>query len=79
LLRDHLNRSAKSRRKPAEAAEALDRRALLSLRTTVILAVATAGGLMTAQWSSPEFGFGAWLTLVIGLDSIIDPGEAPRP
>jgi hypothetical protein len=51
-----------------------DRPALLSLRTTVILAVATAGGLMTAQWSSPEFGFGAWLTLVIGLDSIIDRG-----
>jgi hypothetical protein len=72
LLRGYLNRSVRSRRKPAEAAEVPDRPALLSLRTTVILAVATAGGLMTSQWSSPEFGFGAWLTLVIGLDSIID-------
>lgn len=74
MLRDHLNRSARTRRKPAKAPEASDRHALLSLRTTVILAVATAGGLMTAQWSSPEFGFCAWLTLVIGLDSIIDRG-----
>ena len=69
MLRDHLNRSAKNRREPAEVP---DRRALLSLRTTVILAVATGGGLVTAQWSSPEFGFGAWLTLVVGLDTIID-------
>jgi hypothetical protein len=29
---------------------------------------------MTAQWSSLGFGFGAWLALVLGLDSIIDRG-----
>jgi hypothetical protein len=71
LLRDHLNRSAKNRRGPPEPS---NRPALLSLRTTVILALAAAGGLMTAHWSAPEFGFGAWLTLIIGLDNIIDRG-----
>ena len=39
-----------------------------------IVGAATAGGLMTAQWSSLGFGFGAWLALVLGLDSIIDRG-----
>ena len=71
LLRDHLNRSTKARRDTAEAGSPL-RPALLSLRTAVILAIATAGGLATAHWSAPAFGLGAWLTLVIGLDSIID-------
>jgi hypothetical protein len=70
LLRDHLNRSAKARREP----EAPSRPALLSLRTAVILAIATAGGLATAHWSAPALGLGAWLTLVIGLDNIIDRG-----
>jgi hypothetical protein len=65
LLRDHLNRSTKARSKTAEAASPL-RPALLSLRTAVILAIAT------AHWSAPASGLGAWLTLVIGLDSVID-------
>jgi len=45
------------------------------IRTAVILAIATAGGLLMAQWSTPAMGLGAWLTLVIGLDSIIDRGS----
>jgi hypothetical protein len=69
LLRAYFNRSAKSRR---ESDEPPPRHALLSLRATVILAIATGGGLLSAQWAGPGFGLGAWLTLVIGLDSIID-------
>ena len=45
---------------------------LLSLRSAVILAIATAAGLVTGQWSEPHFGVGAWVALVIGLDQVID-------
>ena len=72
MLRDNLNRSAKGRRGGPATQE---RPALLSLRTAVILAIATAGGLLMAHWSTPVMGLGAWLTLVIGLDSIIDRGS----
>jgi hypothetical protein len=48
-------------------------RGLLSLRSAVIFAIATADGLATGHWSEPAAGFGAWVAVVIGLDAIIDP------
>jgi hypothetical protein len=71
MLRFYLSRAAK--RESAAQEPPLARRGLLSLRTTVIFAVATAGSLAVGHWSQPEFGFGAWIGLVIGLDQIIDP------
>jgi hypothetical protein len=47
------------------------RHGLLSVRSAVIFAIATAGGLI-AGWSQPGLGLGAWLALVVGLDAIID-------
>ena len=47
-------------------------RGILSLRSAVIFVIATAAGLITGHWSEPQFGVGAWVALVIGLDGIID-------
>jgi hypothetical protein len=71
VLRRYLTASrAKS---PTEVEDPVQpRRGLLSLRSTVILAIATAAGLVTGHWSEPQFGVGAWVALVIGLDGIID-------
>jgi hypothetical protein len=44
---------------------------LLSVRSAVIFAVATVGGLL-AGGSEPGLGLGTWLALVVGLDAIID-------
>jgi hypothetical protein len=44
---------------------------LLSVRSAVIFAIATAGGLL-ADGSQPGLGLGTWLALIIGLDAIID-------
>jgi hypothetical protein len=70
-LRRYLTRRTKS----TTQVEAPDRphRGLLSLRSAVIFAIATAAGLAAGQWSEPAFGFGAWVAAVIGLDAIIDP------
>jgi hypothetical protein len=71
MSRFHSSRAAKSEsdaQKPPPA-----RRGLLSVRSAVIFAVATAGSLVVGHWSQPALGFGAWIGLVIGLDQIIDP------
>ena len=72
MLRDHLTRRA-SRARHSESSPAAPRHGLLSLRSAVIFAIATATGLAAGQWSEPAFGLGAWVALVIGLDAIIDP------
>jgi hypothetical protein len=70
VFRDHLSRRASHRTHPEECAIA-PRHSLLSVRSAVILAIATAGALL-AGWSQPGLGLGAWLALVVGLDAIID-------
>lgn len=74
MLRDYLTRRAnraKYRKKEHPEGVPPSRSGLLSVRSAVIFAIATAGGMITG-WSRPEFGLGAWLVLVIGLDAIID-------
>jgi hypothetical protein len=70
VLRDYLARRASHATHLEESATA-PRHGLLSVRSAVIFAIATAGGLI-AGWSQPGLGLGAWLALVIGLDTIID-------
>jgi len=70
VLRDYLTHRASHTRHLEESPTA-PRHGLLSVRSAVIFAIATAGGLITG-WSQPAFGLGAWLVLVIGLDTIID-------
>jgi hypothetical protein len=70
VLRDYLSRWVSHRAHPAERPIAL-RHGLLSVRSAVIFAIATAGGLL-AGGSQPGLGLGAWLALVLGLDGIID-------
>jgi acid phosphatase family membrane protein YuiD len=70
MLRDHPSRRASHRTHPKERPTA-PRHGLLSVRSAVIFAIATAGGLL-AGWSQPGLGLGAWLALVVGLDAIID-------
>jgi hypothetical protein len=70
VLRDHLARHA-SHAKDLEGSPTAPRHGLLSVRSAMIFAIATVGGLL-AGWSQPGFGLGAWLVLVIGLDAIID-------
>ncbi len=74
MFRDYLARHA-SRAKHLERSPTALRHGLLSVRSAVIFAIATAGGLITG-WSQPAFGLGAWLALVIALDAIIDRGQA---
>ena len=70
MLRDYLTRRA-SHATNLEESPTSPRHGLLSVRSAVIFALATAGGLV-AGWSQPGFGLGAWLALVVGLDAIID-------
>jgi hypothetical protein len=72
VLRDYLTRRA-SRATHHEGSPTAPRHGLLSLRSAVIFAIATATGLAAGRWSEPAFGLGAWVALVIGLDTIIDP------
>lgn len=51
------------------------RHGLLSVRSAVIFAIATAGGLITG-WSQPGLGLGAWVALVVGLDVMIDRDQS---
>jgi hypothetical protein len=71
VLRDYLTRRAGRPRHLEESPTAL-RQGLLSLRSAVIFAIATATGLTAGHWSEPTCGLGAWVALVIGLDAIID-------
>ena len=70
MLQHYLTRRIRSTTQVEEAPR--PRAGLLSLRSAVIFALATAGGLLTGIWSEPTFGLGAWIALVIGLDTIID-------
>jgi acid phosphatase family membrane protein YuiD len=70
VLRDYLNPRT-SHAGHVQESPASPRHGLLSLRSAVIFAIATAGGLI-AGWSQPGLGLGAWLALVVGLDAIID-------
>lgn len=72
MLRDYLTRRA-SRARHLERSPTAPRHGLLSLRSAVIFAIATATGLAAGHWSEPALGLGAWVALVIGLDAIIDP------
>ena len=72
MLRDYLTRRA-SRATHLEGSPSASRHGLLSLRSAVIFAIATATGLAAGHWSEPAFGLGTWVALVIGLDAIIDP------
>jgi hypothetical protein len=74
VLRDHLSRRASHRTHPEER-PTVPRHGLLSVRSAVIFAIATAGGLL-AGWSQPGLGLGAWLALVVGLDAIIDHDQS---
>jgi acid phosphatase family membrane protein YuiD len=74
VLRDYLTRRgnrAKCRSGRHSTEVPPSRRGLVSLRSAVIFAIATAEG-VTTGWSRPEFGLGAWLVLVVSLDAIID-------
>jgi acid phosphatase family membrane protein YuiD len=70
VLRDYLSRPPRPTTQPEERSIA-QRPGLLSVRSAVIFAIATVGGLL-AGWSQPGLGLGAWLALVVGLDAIID-------
>jgi hypothetical protein len=70
VLRNYLSRPPRPRMQPEEPSIA-PRSGLLSLRSALIFAIATVGGLLTG-WSQPGLGLGAWLALVVGLDAIID-------
>jgi len=74
VFRDYLARHA-GHAKHFEGSPTPPRHGLLSVRSAVIFAIATAGGLITG-WSQPVFGLSAWLALVIGLDAIIDRDQA---
>jgi hypothetical protein len=75
VLRNYLTRRA-SRARHLEGSATSPPHGLLSVRSALIFAIATAGGLM-AGWSQPGLGLGAWLALVVGLDTIIDRDQ-PR-
>jgi acid phosphatase family membrane protein YuiD len=70
VLRNHLSRRESHTTHPGERPIALGH-GLLSVRSAVIFAIATAAGLLVG-WSQPGLGLGAWLALVVGLDAIID-------
>jgi hypothetical protein len=70
VLREYLSRLA-SHTTHTEERLIAPRHGLLSVRSAVIFAIATAGGLL-AGGSQPGLGLGAWLALVVGLDAIID-------
>jgi hypothetical protein len=70
-LRRYLTRRASTRMQVEAPPQ--PRRGLLSLRSAVIFAIATAAGLAAGYWSQPAVGIGAWVALVVGLDAIIDP------
>lgn len=74
MFRDYLARHASPAKHLEESSTTL-RHGLLSVRSAVIFAIATAGGLISG-WSQPAFGLGAWLALVIALDAIIVRDQA---
>jgi len=74
VLRDYLTRRA-SHARYLDRRSTAPRHCLVSVRSAVILAIATAGSLI-AGWSQPGLGLGAWLALVVGLDTIIDRDPA---
>jgi hypothetical protein len=75
VLRGYLTHRAKRITQAEEVSQ--PQRGLLSLRSAVIFAIATAGGLVAGHWAQPEIGLGAWMALVLGLDTIID-GDQPK-
>jgi len=71
VLREYLTRRRREHRtNPASAPQT--GHGLVSLRSAVIFAIATAAALGTGLSTQPEFGITAWIATVIGLNTIID-------